>query len=134
MTTQITTPVRWTPAQAGYWACDTRIATTRGDGEGLPVHFLDTRPGVMGRIFVGDVMEIVLWRPPNTHPTFQGWVELVDTAEGRGWVGFDPTGQPVTEAHPNYVQAEAPLLRLHTGRRSRSDLPWDRYAPAHIAA
>lgn len=128
-----TTPISWTPAQAGYWPRDTRITTTRDDGQGCPVHFVDTRHGIVARTFVGDCMEIVLWRPANTHPTYQGHVELVTVDGVRGWVGFDPHGRRVTAVHPNYLWAEAPLLRLRTGRPSRADLPWDR-APMHVPA
>ncbi len=116
----------WTPAQARYDRYATLVTTTRGDEGGCTIHFVPTRHGVAGRVWVGDggaLVEIVLRRPSNSGATYQGHVAAVPG----GWAGYDPSGVQVTAVHTNYIDAEAPLLRLRTRTRSTGQYPWPRY-------
>jgi len=84
------------------------------------VHFVPTRHGTLARTWIGDCGEIALLRPSNTAATYQGTVRAVRG----GWVALDPDGAQITGVCRNYIDAEAPLLRLRTGHRSHAKLPW----------
>jgi hypothetical protein len=114
----------WSPQQAGYDAATMVVTTTRPDTPetpGLPVDFIRTRHGTVARVWLGhDLTEVTIRRPRNVRPTFQGTVRRISG----GWSGFDPDGQQVTGIHANYLDAEAPMLLLRTGRRAASTFPW----------
>lgn len=114
----------WSPRQAGYQVDSMVVTTTRPDtpaSPGLPVDFVRTRHGAVARVWIGaDLTEVTMRRPRNVRPTFQGTVRRMSG----GWAGFDPDGQQITGIYANYLDAEAPMLLLRTGRRSASTFPW----------
>jgi hypothetical protein len=121
MATTAATPIRWTTRQAGYHAEVTEFTTTRGGGEGLPQHFVLTRHGVLARTWVGPgLAEVTLRRPRHAHGTYQGHVAMVPG----GWAGYNHNGQPVTAICRDYLDAEAPLLRLRTGHTATGKYRW----------
>jgi hypothetical protein len=97
---------------------ETQLVTTSRSG-GLPVHYVMTRHGAVARTWMPGCTEVVLWRPRSQHPTYQGSVAHV----GLAWVATDPHGTVVATAS-DYLDAEAALLPLRTGTRSRAGYAW----------
>lgn len=110
----------WTPAQAGY-RHDT-LSSGSVKGGGLVREFILCRHGIVARTWMSPTfVEVALRRPSQTGGTYQGSVEL--TREG--WTSFDPAGEVVARG-VDYVEAEAPLLRVRTGQRAAIRYDWPR--------
>lgn len=110
---------KWTARQARYNG--PAMVCALSEGGGLPVQFTPSRHGIVARCWLGpDYTEVVLLRRTNTAGTFQGTVELVRG----GWKVTDARGNGLGTASGDYLDAEAPLLRLRTGVRSTTRHRW----------
>lgn len=121
MTTTTTTTAlpAWTVRQARY---DT-AATVRGTTEhgGIDVDYVPCRHGVVARAWVAPGMtEVVLRRRGHKYGTFQGTIE----SSPNGWRILDIEGRQLGEVTGDYLDAEARLLRLRTGRRTQVRYQW----------
>jgi hypothetical protein len=118
---------KWTARQARYnghaMVCDV------SEGGALPVQYAPTRHGIVARCWLGpDYIQVALLRRGNTASTFQGTVEL---AHG-GWKVTDARGNSLGAFTGDYLDAEAPLLRLRTGVRSATHYRWPRHLLAEL--
>jgi hypothetical protein len=113
---------RWTARQAGYDHDRAVEVTTRYPAaDGLPLELVPTRHGEVARTWLGRAFsEVVLRRPRHTAGTFQGTVHGVVG----GWIASAPDGRRTSPVLHDYLDAEARLLLLRTGHRSRARHPW----------
>jgi hypothetical protein len=122
-----TTTRDWTPAQAGYRPDSQVVTTTRPEtpeAPGLVQHYVLTRHGIIARTWIGpDLAEIVLRRPTHVAGTYQGFVQAVPG----GWAAFGSgAAEQISRVYTDYLDAEAVLLRLRTGRRATGEYRWPR--------